>query len=95
MPLTSGFPAELLIIIGALTAHPTLGITALAGAITHSNVEQVQDLRPRELALLCVPALLVLLFGFMPNKVLKINQKAAEVWLNRLVEQPANVSTQL
>jgi NADH-quinone oxidoreductase subunit M len=106
VPLTSGFPAELLIIIGALTAHPTLGITALAGAVlcaaymlsftrraffgavTHSNVEQVQDLRPRELALLCVPALLVLLLGFMPNKVLKINQKAAEVWLNRLVEQP-------
>ena len=40
------------------------------------------------MALLCVPALLVLLLGFMPNKVLKINQKAAEVWLNRLVEQP-------
>jgi NADH-quinone oxidoreductase subunit M len=106
VPLTSGFPAELLIIIGALTAHPTLGITALAGAvlcaaymlsftrraffgaITHASVEQVQDLRPRELALLCVPALLVLLLGFMPNKVLKINQKAAEVWLSRLMEQP-------
>jgi NADH-quinone oxidoreductase subunit M len=108
VPLTSGFPAELLIIIGALTAHPTLGITALAGAvlcaaymlsftrraffgaITHASVEQVQDLRPRELALLCVPALLVLLLGFMPNKVLKINQKAAEMWLNRLVEQPVS-----
>ncbi|MDD1605247.1 MAG: NADH-quinone oxidoreductase subunit M, partial [Methylococcaceae bacterium] len=108
VPLTSGFPAELLIIIGALTAHPTLGITALAGAvlcaaymlsftrraffgaITQASVEQVQDLRPRELALLCVPALLVLLLGFMPNKVLKINQKTAEVWLNRLmVDQTA------
>ena len=59
---------------------------AFFGTITHSNVEQVQDLRLRELALLCVPALLVLLLGFMPNKVLKINQKAVEVWLNRLVE---------
>jgi len=105
-PLTSGFPAELLIIIGALTAHPTLGIAALAGgvlcvaymlsftrraffgAVTQTSVERAQDLRPRELALLCVPALLVLLLGFMPNKVLKINQKAAEVWLNRLMEQP-------
>jgi NADH-quinone oxidoreductase subunit M len=108
VPLTSGFPAELLVIIGALTAHPTLGITALAGAvlcaaymlsftrraffgaITHPSVEQAQDLRPRELALLCVPALLVLLLGFMPNKVLKINQKAAEVWLSRLMEQPVS-----
>lgn len=108
VPLTSGFPAELLIIIGALMAHPTLGITALAGAIlcaaymlsftrhaffgaiTQASVEQVQDLRPRELALLCVPALLILLLGFMPNKVLKINQKTAEVWLNRLMDaQPA------
>jgi NADH-quinone oxidoreductase subunit M len=106
VPLTSGFPAELLIIIGALTAHPTLGIAALAGgvlcvaymlsftrraffgAVTQTSVERAQDLRPRELALLCVPALLVLLLGFMPNKVLKINQKAAEVWLNRLMEQP-------
>ncbi|MEI6706281.1 MAG: NADH-quinone oxidoreductase subunit M [Methylococcales bacterium] len=106
IPLTSGFPAELLIIIGALIAHPTLGITALAGAvlcasymlsftrraffgaITQASVEQVQDLRPRELALLCIPALLVLLLGFMPNKVLKINQKSAEVWLSRLMEQP-------
>jgi NADH-quinone oxidoreductase subunit M len=61
---------------------------AFFGAITHANVEQLQDRRPRELALLCVPALLVLLLCFMPNKVLKINQKTAEVWLNRLVEQP-------
>ncbi len=108
VPLTSGFPAELLTIIGALTAHPTLGITALAGTvlcaaymlsftrraffgvITQASVEQVQDLRPRELALLCVPALLILIVGFMPNKVLKINQKTAEVWLSRLMGQSAS-----
>lgn len=110
-PLTSGFPAELLIIIGALTAHPTLGITALAGAvlcaaymlsftrraffgaITQASVEQVQDLRPRELALLCVPALLILILGFVPNKVLKINQKTAEVWLNRLMVDQTGLET--
>jgi NADH-quinone oxidoreductase subunit M len=107
IPLTSGFPAELLIVIGALTSHPTLGVVVLAGmvlsaaymlsftrhaffgAVTRTSVAQVQDLRPRELLLLCVPALLILLLGFVPNKVLKINQKAAEVWLNRLVEQPS------
>jgi NADH-quinone oxidoreductase subunit M len=106
MPFTSGFPAELLIIIGALSAHPTLGITAVAGAVlcaaymlsftrraffgtvTNTNVAQVQDLRPRELALLCIPALLILLFGFMPNKVLKVNHKAAERWLDQVMEQP-------
>jgi NADH-quinone oxidoreductase subunit M len=106
IPLTSGFPAELLIIIGALIAHPTLGITALAGAIlcacgvlsftrraffgavSQASVEQVQDLRPREMMILCVPCILCLLFGFIPNKVLKINHQAAELWLNRVMEQP-------
>lgn len=33
VPGTSGFPSELLIIIGALTAHTGLGIATLAGAI--------------------------------------------------------------
>jgi len=106
VPGTSGFPAELLLIIGALLAHSSLGFTALAGSvlaaaymlsftrrafygpITKANVNQLQDLRPRELALLCVPALLVLVLGFFPNKVLKINQKTAEVWLTRLLDQP-------
>ncbi|MCB1984798.1 MAG: NADH-quinone oxidoreductase subunit M [Burkholderiales bacterium] len=33
IPGTSGFPAELLMIIGALTSHTGLGVAALAGAI--------------------------------------------------------------
>jgi NADH-quinone oxidoreductase subunit M len=107
VPGTSGFPAELLLIIGALTAHPGLGITALAGAvlsaaymlsftrraffgpITQTAVNQAQDLRPRELALLCVPAVLILAFGFFPNSVLNVNRVAAEAWLTRLLDQPA------
>ncbi len=102
IPGTSGFPAELMLIIGALKAHASLGIAALIGAvlgaaymlsyirraffgpITQSVVSQAQDLSPRELALLCVPALLVLVFGFFPDSVLHINQVAAEVWLSRL-----------
>ena len=106
VPGTSGFPAELLLIIGALTAHPSLGITALAGAvlsaaymlsftrraffgpITQTAVKQIQDLRPRELALLCVPALLILVLGFFPNTLLNVNKVAAETWLSRLLEQP-------
>ena len=105
VPLTSGFPAELLIVIGALTSHPTLGIATLAGTVLcaaymlsytrkaffgviNAQLAHTQDLRPRELALLCLPALLVLLLGFMPNKVLKLNNKATQTWLNHLVAQP-------
>jgi NADH-quinone oxidoreductase subunit M len=102
VPGTSGFPAELLLIVGALTAHPGLGVAALLGAIlgaaymlsfvrraffgpiVHVNVQQVQDLRSREFGLLCVPALLVLFFGFFPDLLMDINRLAAQSWLNRL-----------
>ncbi len=113
IPGTSGFPAELLLIFGALIAHPGLGITALAGAvlsaaymlsftrkaflgpITQSAVSQIQDLRPRELALLCVTALLILGFGFLPNSILKTNQVAAEVWLSHLLDQSMQGNSRL
>ncbi|WP_245727561.1 complex I subunit 4 family protein [Nitrosovibrio tenuis] len=102
VPGTSGFPAEFLLIVGALTAHPGLGVAALLGAIlgaaymlsfvrraffgpiVHVSVHQVQDLRSREFGLLCVPALLVLFFGFFPDLVMDINRLAAESWLGRL-----------
>ncbi|MDD5462798.1 MAG: proton-conducting transporter membrane subunit [Methylococcales bacterium] len=106
IPGTNALPAKLLLIMGALTAHPSLGITAPAGVLSaaymlsftrraffvriiQSAVNQAQDLRPRELALLCVPALLILVFGFFPNNVLKLNQKTAAAGLFRLVDQPA------
>ncbi|MGZ8094665.1 MAG: complex I subunit 4 family protein [Methylosarcina sp.] len=110
LPGTNGFPAELLLVISALIAHPSLGITALAGAvlaaaymltysrraffgpITHSYISQVQDLRPRELAVLSIPALLVLIFGFLPNSVLKTSAAATEAWLDRLLDQPIKES---
>jgi NADH-quinone oxidoreductase subunit M len=106
IPGTNGFPAELMLVISALTAHPSLGIAALAGAvlgaatmlsfsrkaffgpITHTGVNQLQDIRPRELALLCVPAVLILLFGFSPKIVLNNNAVAAEAWLAHLLDQP-------
>jgi len=102
VPGTSGFPAELLMIVGALTAHTGLGIAALAGAIlgaaymlsftrraffgpvTRADVSQTQDLQPREFALLCIPALLVLIFGLFPDTILGINQMASEAWLSRI-----------
>jgi hypothetical protein len=36
---------------------------------------------------------LILILGFVPNKVLKINQKTAEVWLNRLMVDQAALET--
>jgi NADH-quinone oxidoreductase subunit M len=110
LPGTSGFPAELLLIVSTMLAHPGISIAALVGAIlsaaymlpftrraffgpvTQIGVKQVQDLRPRELALLCVSALLILGFGFFPNSVLKTNRATAEVWLSRLMDQPVLAS---
>ena len=106
IPGTSGFPAEFLLIISALDAHPSLGLAALAaavlaaaymleftrkaffGPIVHQAVQQCQDLRRRELLLLCIPALLVLVFGFFPKLILHTNEKTADAWLSRILEQP-------
>ncbi len=105
LPGTSGFPAELLLLVSTLLAHPSISIAVLIGAIlgaaymlsftrraffgpiTQASVQQIQDLRPRELTLLCVSALIILGVGFFPNSVLRTNQVAAEAWLNRLMDQ--------
>ena len=107
VPGTVGFPAELLLIIGAMLAHPSLAITALAGAVLsaaymlsfsrkafwgpihHNAIKQVPDLVLRERMLLILPIALILLFGFFPNSLLNINQKTAEAWLSRLLDQPS------
>ncbi|MDT8364454.1 MAG: proton-conducting transporter membrane subunit [Nitrosomonas sp.] len=106
IPGTSGFPAEFLMIIGALTSHAVFGTAALAGAIlgatymltftrnaffgpvVHMAVKQAQDLKFREVFLLCVPALLILFFGFFPDTILSINQIASEAWLARFLAVP-------
>jgi NADH-quinone oxidoreductase subunit M len=106
LPGTTGFPAELLLVVSTILAHPSISIAALLGAIlsaaymlsftrraffgpvTQDGVRQAQDLRPRELSLLCVSVLLILGFGFFPNSVLKINRATAEAWLNQLMDQP-------
>ncbi len=101
IPGTSGFPAELLMIVGALTSHAVFGTAVLAGAIlgatymltftrraffgpvSHVAVSQAQDLKLREFVVLCMPAVLILFFGFFPNAILSINQIASELWLAR------------
>lgn len=106
VPGSSTFPAEFLLMISALMAHPSLGITALVasvisafyslsfakraflGPMVQKGMEKLQDLRPREFALLCLPALLIILLGFYPDLVLEKNRVTAEAWLSRLVNQP-------
>lgn len=108
LPGTSGFPAELLLIIGALTAHNSLGFTALAGSVLSAayllsftrkaflgpvlqkSLHTLHDLRPREVALLCLPALFVLILGCAPNLLLNVSQVASEAWLTHLMEPPAS-----
>lgn len=105
VPGGSIFPAQLLLVLGALQAHPSLGITAMIGAILSTacllgfssrafcgsrDLATVfkQDLRKREKCLLLVPFILILLGGIFPNSLLGINQKATEIWLTRLLDQP-------
>ncbi|WP_445367427.1 complex I subunit 4 family protein [Methylomonas sp. BW4-1] len=102
VPGTNGFPAELLMILGALQAYPALAMVALFGAVlgaayllgfvrraffgplVHNSVAKVQDLRPRELALLVVPALLVLMIGLYPQWLLSWQETSVQSWWQRL-----------
>ena len=102
VPGTSGFPAEFLMIVGALTVNAALGIAALIGAvlgagymlsfsrraflgpIINVDVKQAHDIQLRELVLVCIPTVLILLFGFFPDSILKLNHAASEAWLARL-----------
>ena len=103
MPLTSGFPAEMLLIIGVMKNHLGLGVAALCGAvlgasallmfirgsflgtITHDNLKQASDLRPREWLILGLPILLVLIFGLFPQIILDTTKHAAQFWLSRFI----------
>ena len=106
LPGTNGFPAELLIVISALTSHPSLAIAVLAGTVLSAAymlsftrrafmgpaasgaVKQLQDLRPRELGVLCVFGALVIAFGMWPHMILDNQKAAAEAWLNHLLDPP-------
>ena len=68
---------------------------AFFGPITQNAINKIQDLRPRELAILCIPALLILVLGFSPNTLLETNQVAAEAWISSLLEQPIMKNNEL
>ena len=61
---------------------------AFFGPVTHESINSTQDLLPREMALLCIPTLLILGFGFFPNFVLNINYMASQTWLSNLFIGP-------
>lgn len=101
LPGTSGFPAELLMVLGTVWDNPALGLIVLIGSllgvsalfmftrraffgpIRHASVAQAQDLLPRELAIISVPALLVISLGLYPQGFFNLTEKAAETWLAR------------
>ncbi len=102
LPGTSGFAAELLILIGVWQVHPTLALVAVGSAVlgaayvlgffqraflgpaTDPAVVTVMDLRPREVLIAGVMALLVLAGGLFPNGVQGITASAANAWVARL-----------
>jgi NADH-quinone oxidoreductase subunit M len=102
VPLTNGFPAEILMFIGVLQSFPALALVALFtaviaaayvlsfvsrglfGPIVHQSVATVEDLRPRELAMLILPALLALALGLYPAWLLSCQEKSLNVWLGHL-----------
>lgn len=104
LPLTSGFPAELLLLLGALQSFPALALVALFtavvaaayilgfvrrglfGPITQQTVARLQDLRPREIVILAIPAMLVLWLGCYPQWLLNQQEKTLAFWLQRIYQ---------
>lgn len=54
------------------------------GPVVHDSVRICEDLRPRELALLALPALLVLMLGLYPHGLLSSQETTLTAWLQRL-----------
>ncbi|MFA7243200.1 MAG: NADH-quinone oxidoreductase subunit M [Sulfuricellaceae bacterium] len=99
LPGTSGFPAELLILLSIFKHHIGAGLAALfamvlgtayflslyrrafLGATHNPVVADALDLRPRELAIMTLFALLILAVGFYPSIVLDVIKPAGEAWV--------------
>ncbi len=99
MPLTSGFPAEFLLIMSVLETHTGAGLVVLfvvilgaayflgfyrkafLGETPHAIVADAPDLKPRELGILMMLAVLVLVFGFYPQGLLDVMAAASQGWV--------------
>lgn len=104
VPLTNGFPAELLILLGTLQSFPALALVALFtaivaaayvlgfvrrglfGPVTLQTVAGLQDLRPREIGILAIPAMLVLWLGVYPQWLLNQQEHTLALWLQRVYQ---------
>jgi len=58
------------------------------GAVS-KQMGQISDIRPRELLVLAVPAVLVVIIGCYPQGFVNISRTAAEAWLSSILEQQA------
>lgn len=105
LPGTSGFPAELLILLSIFKHHIGAGLAALFamvlgaayffslyrqaffGPASNPVVADAMDLRPRELAIAVVFALIILAVGFYPAVVLDVIKPAGEAWVAQLQKQ--------
>ncbi len=99
LPGTSGFPAELLILLSAFRHHTGAALAALfamvlgaayflniyrqafLGPVSNPVVADAMDLRPRELTIAMVFAVLILTTGFYPSVVLDVIRPAGEAWV--------------
>ena len=79
----AGLAALFTIVLGA---GYFLGIyrRAFLGPVRHAVISEAVDLRSRELALVLVPAGLILLLGLWPSSVLDITRVAGEAWVGQL-----------
>lgn len=101
MPGTSGFPAELLLLLATLKTHTGAGLAALFAMVVGAAytlglyrrtffgpavspvVADAADLRPRELWVALVFALVILAVGLYPMPLLEVIRPAAEAWVAR------------
>lgn len=102
VPLTNGFPAEILMFIGILQSFPALALVTLFtaviaaayvlgfvrrawfGPVVHKAVADAQDLLPREIGMLVLPALLALALGLYPAWLLSCQENSLNAWLGHL-----------
>ena len=104
VPGISGFPAEMLILISAISTHTGAGLAALfalvlsaayflsfygkafLGPVTSPEISDAMDLRPRELTVVSLLALLILIAGIYPQAVLDLIRVAGEAVIARIPE---------
>ena len=102
IPGTSGFPAELSILLAAFAKHAGAAVAALVGAgiaaaaflslyrqaffgpMATPAVKDALDLDPTERTVALIFGVLILLFGFFPQRILDTLETATHQWISLL-----------